>query len=214
VQPARADPPAGRGALPGRAAPLGRLPLGVRSGEGPLAMLADRRLMLAGLDRGGLSQGDDRMAVALLAVGVDRFVVVVRWNTAYQRGSMPRPARSRDRLAVAPGGVGLAVGLCCSSSLDGKRPRDAFTPRGRTRGHAGSPTHGADGRFGGRGGEDHPATNLRRTQGPLSALRASTQAPRPQSGRASGRGACRRGPHGHAQHQQERPRAVKGYTHR
>jgi hypothetical protein len=41
---------------------------------------------------------------------------------------MPRPARGRGRLAVAPSGVGLAVGLCGSSNLDGKRPRDAFTP--------------------------------------------------------------------------------------
>src|SRR5215211_8221372 len=52
VQSAGPDPPAGRGALARGVAPLGRPALGVGSGEGPLAVLADRRLVLAGLDGG------------------------------------------------------------------------------------------------------------------------------------------------------------------
>jgi hypothetical protein len=66
VESAGRDPLAGRGAFAGWAAPLGRLPLGVRAGEGPLAMLADWRQVLAGLDGGSLAERDDGVAVARL----------------------------------------------------------------------------------------------------------------------------------------------------
>src|SRR6266545_4911541 len=67
VQPAGRDPLAGRGAFAGWAAPLGRLPLGVRPGERPGAVLASGRQVLAGLDGGGLAQGDDRVAAVAVS---------------------------------------------------------------------------------------------------------------------------------------------------
>jgi hypothetical protein len=126
---------------------------------------------------------------------------------------MPRPARGRGRLAVAPSGVGLAVGLCGSSNLDGKRPRDAFTP-----GAAPGATLGAQ-PTGPMAASEEEVVRITRPptyeerKGRCRRYVRATNASTAKRG-ASGRGACRRGPHGHAQHQQERPRAVRGYTHR
>jgi hypothetical protein len=113
-------------------------------------------------------------------------------------------------------GVGLAVGPAVQATWTASGPGGLVQPPGPQPGArlAGSPAHGADGQ-GWRGAvrRTGPST-YQRTQGPLSALRTTTRTPRPQSGEASGRGACRRGPHRHAQHQQERLRPIRGYTHR
>ena len=76
VQPGSLDP-LGRGlALAGRAPPLGGLPLGVGPGERPLAVLARRGLVLAGLDGGGLLERDHGPDAPRLAHVVHRLAVV------------------------------------------------------------------------------------------------------------------------------------------
>src|SRR5215211_3004323 len=76
VQAARLDPDRCGFALAGRAAPLARAALAVRSCEPPVAVLARRRLVRAALHVGRPAKRDDRAAVALLAALVDRFEVV------------------------------------------------------------------------------------------------------------------------------------------
>ena len=76
VKPGSLDPPRLRSALPGRAAPLGRAALGVRSGERPRTVLAGRREMIAALHERRLAKWDNRSSADPAAGFVNRANVV------------------------------------------------------------------------------------------------------------------------------------------
>lgn len=78
VQATRLDPGGLRLALPGRAAPLARLPLGIGPGECPSAVLTLGRLVLPRDNARGLLERDDRQTARLVAGVVDWLRVVAQ----------------------------------------------------------------------------------------------------------------------------------------